>query len=40
MICVQHSGNTIDKLQVSKDNNKLKIEISDQLKDILSKILA
>jgi len=39
MICVQHSGNTIDKLQFAKDQNKLKIEISDELKEILSKIL-
>ena len=39
MICVQHSENTIDKLQFAKDENKLKIQISDELKDILSKIL-
>jgi glycosyltransferase involved in cell wall biosynthesis len=40
MICVQHSENTIDKLQFAKDKNKLKIEISDELKEILNKILA
>lgn len=38
MICVQHSGNTIDKLQFAKEDNKLKIEISDELKDVLKKI--
>ena len=40
MICVQHGENTIDKLQFAKDENKLKIEISDELKDVLNKILA
>ena len=39
MICVQHSGNTIDKLQFAKEDNKLKIEISDELKDVLKKVL-
>ena len=39
MICVQHGENTIDKLQFAKDENKLKIEISDELKDVLKKIL-
>ena len=40
MICVQHGENTVDKLQFAKDENKLKIEISDELKDVLNKILA
>ena len=39
MICVQHGENTIDKLQFAKDKNKLKIEISDDLKGVLTKIL-
>jgi len=39
MICVQHGENTIDKLQFAKDENKLKIEISDDLKNVLNKIL-
>jgi len=38
MLCVQHGENTIDKLQFAKDENKLKIEISDELKDVLKKI--
>jgi glycosyltransferase involved in cell wall biosynthesis len=40
MICVQHGENTIDKLQFAKDENKLNIKISDELKDVLTKILA
>ena len=39
MLCVQHGENTIDKLQFAKEENKLKIEISDELKDVLKKIL-
>ena len=39
MLCVQHGENTIDKLQFAKDENKLKIEISDELKDVLKKVL-
>jgi len=39
MLCVQHGGNTIDKLQFAKDENKINIEISDELKDILKSIL-
>ena len=38
MICVQHGENTIDKLQFAKDENKLKIQISDDLKQILDNI--
>ena len=40
MLCVQHGQNTIDKLQFAKDENKLKIEISDELKNVLTRILA
>lgn len=39
MCCVQHSGNTIDKLQFCKEENKLDLEISDEYKKILIKIL-
>ena len=38
MICVQHGENTIDKLQFAKDENKLKIQISDDLKQILDNV--
>jgi len=38
MICIQHGDNTVDKLQFAKDENKLKIEITDEMKDILNKI--
>lgn len=40
MICVQHGENTVDKLQFAKEENKLKIEISDDLKGVLNKILS
>jgi len=39
MLCVQHGENTIDKLQFAKEENKLKIEISDELKGVLKKVL-
>ena len=39
MLCVQHGENTIDKLQFAKDENKINIEISDELKTILKSIL-
>ena len=38
MLCLQHSENTVDKLQFAKDDNKLNIEISDELKVILDSI--
>lgn len=38
MLCLQHSGNTVDKLQFAKEDNKLNIEISDELKIILDEI--
>tara|TARA_R100000951_G_scaffold115272_1_gene122812 strand:+ start:647 stop:1369 length:723 start_codon:yes stop_codon:yes gene_type:complete len=40
MMCVQHGENTVDKLQFAKEENKLEIEISDELKDLLTNILA
>jgi len=40
MVCLQHGENTVDKLQFAKDENKLEIEISDELKDVLTKILS
>jgi len=39
MLCLQHGDNTVDKLQFAKDENKLEIEISDELKDVITKIL-
>ena len=40
MICIQHGDNTVDKLQFAKEENKLEIEISDELKDVLTEILS
>lgn len=39
MCCIQHSGNTIDKLQFQKDELKLDLNIEDDMKDFLLKIL-
>jgi len=39
MCCIQHSGNTIDKLQFQKDELKLDLNIQDDFKDFLLKIL-
>jgi glycosyltransferase involved in cell wall biosynthesis len=39
MICLQHSGNTVDKLQFAKDECKIDITIKDSLKTILTDIL-
>ena len=39
MLCVQHGGNTVDKLQFAKDDNKINIEITDDFKNILNDIL-
>jgi len=39
MVCVQHEGNTIDKLQFATDDKKVKVEISPEFKNILSNIL-
>ncbi len=39
MCCVQHGENTISKLQFAQDNNKIKIELTDDMKNMLIKIL-
>lgn len=39
MVCVQHSGNTVDKLQFATDDKKVNVEISPEFKNILSNIL-
>lgn len=39
MICLQHPWNTIDKLQFCKDESRVNIDINDDLKNILEKIL-
>jgi glycosyltransferase involved in cell wall biosynthesis len=39
MVCLEHPGNTIDKLQFAKDENKLNIELSDELKNLIKNIL-
>ena len=39
MVCVQHEGNTVDKLQFATDDKKVKVEISPEFKNILSNIL-
>ena len=39
MCCLQHEGNTIDKLQFVKDYNKLEMELSDQMKSFLDNLL-
>ncbi len=39
MICLQHGENTVEKLQFAKEENKLKIQISNELKEVLDKIL-
>lgn len=39
MVCLQHSGNTIDKMRFAKDEMKVKMEINDELKNMISKIL-
>tara|TARA_Y100001972_G_C7597169_1_gene299247 strand:+ start:362 stop:1069 length:708 start_codon:yes stop_codon:yes gene_type:complete len=40
MCCVQHGQNTIDKLQFAKEDNKIKIQLDDQMKDMLKKIIS
>ena len=39
MCCLQHEGNTIDKLQFVKDDNKLEMELSDEMKSFLDNLL-
>jgi len=38
MMCVQHGGNTVEKLQFARDDNRLNIEISDEMREILENI--
>jgi len=39
MCCVQHGENTISKLQFAQDNNKINIELTDDMKNMLKKVL-
>ena len=39
MVCLQHNGNTVDKMQFARDDNKLDIELSDELIHKLKSIL-
>ena len=39
MICLQHDGNTVDKLQFAKDDNKLDIKLSPELIEKLKSII-
>ena len=39
MVCVQHGGNTVDKLQFAKDENRVNIEMNQEMINILETIL-
>ena len=39
MVCLQHGGNTVEKLQFANENNKLNIELDENLKNLLRSIL-
>ena len=39
MCCIQHEGNTVEKLQFAKDDNKVDINIAPQMIELLKKIL-
>jgi hypothetical protein len=39
MCCLQHEGNTVDKLQFAQENNKLPMELSDEMKTFLDNLL-
>ena len=39
MCCIQHQGNTVEKLQFAKDDNKVDINLSPQMIELLKKIL-
>jgi len=39
MMCIQHNTNTVNKLQFAKDDNKIDIQITDDIKNILRSIL-
>lgn len=40
MCCLQHGENTIDKLQFANDDNRVDLEITDEMKSMLKEILA
>jgi hypothetical protein len=39
MVCLQHPGNTVEKLQFAREDNKINIQLSDELIEIIKKIL-
>jgi len=39
MCCLQHEGNTVEKLQFAKDENKLDIRLDDKLINLIKNIL-
>ena len=39
MCCLQHNGNTVEKLQFAKEDNKLPTELSEEMKQLLDQIL-
>ena len=39
MLCIQHDNNTVDKKQFNKEENRIDIEISDEMKNLLKEIL-
>ena len=39
MICVQHSENTVEKLQFAREDNKVHIKLNPQLIDLIKRIL-
>ena len=39
MCCLQHGGNTVDKLQFARDDNKLPIELSDEMLEVLRQVI-
>ena len=39
MCCLQHEGNTVEKLQFAKDDNKLDIRLDDKLINLIKNIL-
>tara|TARA_R110000796_G_scaffold162945_1_gene279894 strand:+ start:80 stop:799 length:720 start_codon:yes stop_codon:yes gene_type:complete len=39
MCCLQHGGNTVEKLQFAKEDNKLPTDLTDDMKQLLDQIL-
>ncbi len=39
MICIQHGGNTVEKLQFAREDNKVDINLNPQLIDLIKRIL-